>query len=514
MLKRTKEGLFAGIGHMAIAKRITLLYGGIFSVTLLFLSGFLALNISSLQQMEVRKELEDTVREVQTYLDTTDALSDTSLTQLLSKQNRYAEVSIFSYQDGKMYRNFLGDAPPFIAAPEQPPQPDPQDADTPPPALAEKDLFREGFRVHVQRENKGGTMEYILENDAEQRFMLVSTHYAVDGNSYRIQVFKMLGSSSYLLNRFTATLLLVDIVGIACAFLIGRYISRRILTPVNAIRTAAERISIEDLSRRIPTDGPEDEMKELTITFNSMIERLDTAFQRQNQFISDASHELRTPISVIQGYANLINRWGKSDPAVLQESIDSILTETNHMSALIRQLLFLAKGDQERICVQKAVISLREVAEEFVRELELLEEGRQICFSCEEDAEILADYDLMKQLLWIHGENAVKYSKPGDRLDVRVWKDAQYGYVSVQDHGMGIAQEDIEKVFDRFYRADKSRNKEIAGTGLGLAIAHWIAASHGGNILVESKPGEGSVFIDKIPLAPLEPPPKAEKKKA
>lgn len=241
-------------------------------------------------------------------------------------------------------------------------------------------------------------------------------------------------------------------------------------------------------------------MKELTITFNSMIDRLDGAFQRQSQFISDASHELRTPIAVIQGYANLINRWGKSDPEVLQESIDSILTETNHMSALIRQLLFLAKGDQNKLHAQKARVSLNEIATELVREMDLLQEGRSITFTAEDEVEIFAEYDLIKQLLWIHGENALKYSPNGSEIAVRVWKDASFGYVSVEDHGAGIAEEDLRKIFDRFYRADKSRNKEVSGTGLGLAIARWIIDCHNGEVLVESKVGEGTIFTDKFRL--------------
>ncbi len=501
MSRKNEKGLFFGIRHMAIAKRITLLYGGIFSVTLLFLSVFLMLNITSLQQTELRRELHETMEGIRSYLDSGKVLSDAALTQLMDDQNKYVEVSVFSYTEKKMYGNYLGEAPPFILHPEMTPQWIFEANGNPPlPALSEKELRQEGFRVHVKRESRGGNLEYILENEAEQQFMLHSSHYETEDDFYRIQAFKMIGNSRYLLKRFMGTLLLLDILGIACAFLIGQYISRRMLKPVGAIRAAAERISIEDLSQRIPTEGPDDEMKELTITFNSMIDRLETAFQRQNQFISDASHELRTPISVIQGYANLINRWGKSDPAVLQESIDSILTETDHMSALIRQLLFLAKGDQRRMHTQKTVISLGDVASEFLRELELLEADRRIVFEAEADVEIYGDYDLVKQLLWIHGENAVKYSKDGDEIGIRVWKDKKYGYVSIRDQGIGIAEEDLPKIFDRFYRVDKSRNKEISGTGLGLAIAHWIADSHDGEILVESKMDEGTVFTDRFPL--------------
>ena len=499
MSRKNKEWL-KGIQHMAIAKRITLLYGGIFSLSLPFISGFMMLNISGLQQSEMRRELQETMTQVQEFLQTNTELSDESLRELLG--DKYVEVSIYSSEANETYNNFVGEMPPFLFRPEgEPPsRQKPQNGADKPPVIGENELYREGYQINGRRENKSGNVEYILENSTDQQFMLLTNHFETDTDAYRIQVFKMMGNNAYMMRNFLVKMLIVDILGICCAFLIGKYISDRILRPVEAIRSAAERISIEDLSQRISTEGPEDEMKELTITFNSMIDRLDGAFQRQSQFISDASHELRTPIAVIQGYANLINRWGKSDPEVLQESIDSILTETDHMSALIRQLLFLAKGDQNKLHVQKTRVSLNEIAAELVREMDLLQEGRSITFTAEDEVEIFAEYDLIKQLLWIHGENALKYSPNGSEIAVRVWKDASFGYVSVEDHGAGIAEEDLRKIFDRFYRADKSRNKEVSGTGLGLAIARWIIDCHDGEVLVESKVGEGTIFTDKFRL--------------
>ncbi len=495
MSRKNKKSLFSSV---AIAKRITLLYGGIFTLSLLFLSGFMILNISSMQQSTMRRELVSSMEQVQQLLDEDGQLSDEALALL--QEDSYVEVSVFSYEKGTMYSSVSGDTPPFIRHPDTgAPR---KGAGGEPPYLKEQELEKFGFEVSIRRENAGGNLEYILENEMGQRFMLLSSHYATENGTYRIQVFRMLADGGYMIWNFMSKLLIADMVGIFCAFLIGQYISRRMLKPVEAIREAAERISIEDLSQRISTEGPDDEMKELTVTFNSMIDRLDTSFRKQNQFISDASHELRTPISVIQGYASLINRWGKSDPAILQESIDSILSETEHMSALIRQLLFLAKGDQSRLSLQKMPMTLNEAAAELVREMEMLAEGRKITLTEEDTVDIFADPDLMKQLLWVHGENALKYS--GGDIELRVWKDKKYGYVSVKDEGAGIAEEDIPKIFDRFYRVDKSRSKEISGTGLGLAIAKWIVDSHDGEILVESKAGEGTTFINKFRLSEQE----------
>ena len=500
--KNKSRRLFSGFHHMAIAKKITLLYGGIFTLSILFLSVFMLWNIPNMQQSTMRRELAASMEEIQEYLDKGKGLSDEALARL--QAGSYVEVSVFSYAENEMYYSDPEDIPLFITHPQKPSPFSKEkvwnNTKPVPPYLREGELKSKGFEIAAKRENKSGNVEYILENNASQQFMIHSTHYRTEQGLYRIQLYRMMADGGYMVLNFMSKLLIVDIIGILGAFLIGQYISRRMLKPVAAIREAAEHISIADLSQRIPTEGPDDEMKELTVTFNSMIDRLENSFQKQNRFISDASHELRTPISVIQGYANLINRWGKSDPAILQESIDSILTETDHMSALIRQLLFLAKSDQQKLSLQKDVMLLNEVASELVREMTVLDVNAGITYAEEDKVEIFADYDMVKQLLWIHGENALKYSGESGEIKVKVWKDKKFGYVSVSDNGVGIAEADIPHIFDRFYRVDKSRNKEISGTGLGLAIAKWIMNSHDGEILVESKVGEGTTFTNKFRL--------------
>ena len=170
------------------------------------------------------------------------------------------------------------------------------------------------------------------------------------------------------------------------------------------------------------------------------------------------------------------------------------------MKELINNLLFLAKSDQNRMHAKRTRMCLNDVAQEIVKELDLLQKDRKITYEEAEQVEINGDSDLIKQLLWIHGENSLKYTTDGGKIHIKVWKDKKYAYVSVADDGMGIAEEEQSKIFDRFYREDKSRNKEISGTGLGLSIAKWIVSSHDGTILVESKRGEGSTFIDRFPL--------------
>ena len=143
---------------------------------------------------------------------------------------------------------------------------------------------------------------------------------------------------------------------------------------------------------------------------------------------------------------------------------------------------------------------MNDVAQDIVKDLALIAENREVRYEGKDVVEVCGDNDLLKQLLWIHGENALKYTVDGGKITIRVWKDQKYAYASVEDDGIGIAKEEQSKIFNRFYREDKSRNKEISGTGLGLSIAKWIADSHDATILVESKRGEGTKFIDRFPL--------------
>ena len=504
MSKMNKHSFFGKFQNLAIATRITLLYGGIFSLSLLVLSGFFFVNITILEQNNVRKQLEATTTNIEQFLNEGGELTNEALQDLLD--NKYVEVSAFSYSENADFNSHVGEIPSFIQKPPKDLLPNADAATLPTEPLSSIGTAsadkppQDSFRIQTRKELDGNSREFLLTGPENQRFILLSTQYSVGDDRYQIQVFKQLNGNHYFVQSFLIKMIIADVIGIFGAFLAGRYVSRRILHPVEQIRTAAEQISIHDLSQRIEMDGPDDEMKELSLTFNSMIDRLEKAFHRQNQFVSDASHELRTPISVIQGYASLINRWGKSNPDVLQESIDSILSETEHMKQLINNLLFLAKSDQNRMHAKRERLCLNDVAQEIVKELELLQTDRNIIYEESGMVEISGDSDLIKQLLWIHSENALKYTVSHGNIHIKVWKDKKHAYVSIQDDGIGIAEEEQTKIFDRFYREDKSRNKEISGTGLGLSIAKWIVNSHDGQILVKSKRGEGSIFTDQFPL--------------
>ena len=506
-----KRSILYYFRNLAITKRITLLYGGLFSISLLVLSIWFCFIVMASEENDIRQQLEATLLNIENYVDKGGTLNHDALRMLLD--NEYIEANVYSCSREKGYTSHGGNKPMFIGRTGTDRM---RNVDTktlremlsvegrtemgytkPPEFLTANkgDLY-----IHTFREYNPQYCEFILEETNNQRIMLLCEMYGEDENQYYMQVYKLLNGNRPYIRELVGRTLLANFIGILAAFFAGSYISRLVLQPVERIRATAERISIEDLSERIDLHEPDDEMRELSVTFNSMIERLEKAFYRQNQFVSDASHELRTPISIIQGYANLINRWGKNNPGILEESIDSILSETEHMNTLIQNLLFLAKSDHRYIPEPMKQISLNNLAKETIKELEFLKKNRTVVYEEVGDVFVEGDEDLLKQLLWIYVDNALKYTAEDGKIYIRVWKDEVYGYVSVADNGIGIADGEKEKIFDRFYREDKSRNKEIVGTGLGLSIAQRIVKCHKGQVEVESKQGKGSRFVTRFSL--------------
>ena len=482
-----------GFFFITITKKIALIYGGLFSLSLMLLSSLLLFNISTIQESSLKRELSQTVNILENYVVSGNQLSNSALEGL--QTNQLVEISIIDFTANEIYATYGDETAQvyeiLLHLPEY---------NSPLSGLIPENA---GVSEISEEENFSGTgRNFTMDNSNNQKLLVNSKSFVYNGHEYLALALKVIDSTGndFVMKSIFRRILFIDLIGIICSFLVGLYISQKILHPMDQIRTMAEMISIEDLSQRLPVDGPDDEMKELKITFNSMIARLEESFQKQNQFVSDASHELRTPIAVIRGYANLINRWGKSDTSILQESIDSIISETDHMNVLIKQLIFLAKGDKNMLHTEMVPINLKDIAQEILQEIEIMEIDRIVTLNVKEDVTILGDADMLKQLMNIHLENAVKYSKDGSLIEIRVWKDEKNAYISIQDHGVGISADDQKMIFDRFYRADKSRNKEIPGNGLGLSIASWIAQAHNGTIQVESTPDEGSCFTDVFPL--------------
>ena len=220
---------------------------------------------------------------------------------------------------------------------------------------------------------------------------------------------------------------------------------------------------------------------------NRLIERLKDSYRQQARFVNDASHELRTPIAVIQGYAQMLERWGSTDEKVLDESIAAISNDADHMNRLVEQLLFLARGDSGKTVLAKEPVKLGELMQEIYEESFMIDETHPYRFrNSEEEIIIDADRTLLKQAVRVLVDNAAKYTNPGDEIILGVGRnDDNNPYLMVQDTGIGMTQADVEHMFERFYRADKARTYN--GTGLGLSIAKWIVDRHGGYFEILSR---------------------------
>lgn len=302
-----------------------------------------------------------------------------------------------------------------------------------------------------------------------------------------------------------------QLIGLAVYAVTGIWPIRKRLKPLNEISEDAFKIStmpfdetrihdLENAISRITPDGPQgklvtndSELKGLEAAINSMIDRLRDSYRQQVRFVSDASHELRTPIAVIKGYADMLDRWGKDDPKILEESITAIRRESSHMNELVEQLLFLARGDSGRQPVNIENISINEVMKEVYEESLMIDENHTYEFRGGGNVEADADEAMLKQAVRILVDNAAKYTDKGDRITLGCgYNDDGRPMLYVQDNGIGMSSEDVKHVFERFYRADNARYSKAQGSGLGLSIAKWIIDRHGGYFDVLSRKDIGT----------------------
>lgn len=277
-------------------------------------------------------------------------------------------------------------------------------------------------------------------------------------------------------------------------------LQKSVLAPIRDITDMAATLSANNLSNRINIAGTKNELKDLATVINSMLDRIETSYNSQKQFVSDASHELRTPIAVIQGYVNMLSRWGKSDPAVLDEGINAIAQETESMKNLVESLLFLARHDKKTLMMEMTQFDAYDVAAEVQREAAMVTPEDTFALSPADHVQIEADRSMMKQVMRILCDNAVKYSPKGSTITIGVQKTDHGCTLSMSDHGPGIPKEELSKIFERFYRCDSARKTESSGHGLGLSIARIIVMGHGGQLRVRSKVGAGTTFYIDLPL--------------
>lgn len=309
-----------------------------------------------------------------------------------------------------------------------------------------------------------------------------------------------------LLIRVIAAIGIIELIMLLNEMIFGTSKNRRVLKPLNEIAETASRLSdmafdeqkfqsLEDAIAKIsPVTSDErihigdNELQGLEEAINNLLDRMRESYRQQARFVSDASHELRTPISVIQGYANMLDRWGKNDEEVLEESIAAIKSESENMKNLVEQLLFLARGINGKTQLKIVEFSLNDMMKEVLEESKMIDRYHIYTYIDSENINVYGDISLLKQTARILIENAAKYTDKHEEIILKCGKnDNNEPYFSIQDNGIGMDENDVVHIFERFFRADTARVRKNGGTGLGLSIAKWIIDSHNGYFSVLSR---------------------------
>jgi heavy metal sensor kinase len=304
-----------------------------------------------------------------------------------------------------------------------------------------------------------------------------------------------------ILAAFRWTLALALPATLALASGGGLFLAGRALRPVDQITRAAQTIGAHGLSQRLNLDLPDDELGRLASTFDAMIARLDDAFHRQRRFTADASHELRTPLTVIKGDVSLALGRPR-DAETYRQILVEVDEEVDHMGRLVDRLLALARADADGLSLQRRWTDLTALLADLVEQARPMAEGKGLDLVAQIAPTLTAtvDPDAVTQIVLNLLDNAIKYT-PAGRVRLSAHRASPGGKVriSISDGGPGIPAEHLPHIFDRFYRVDRARSRELGGAGLGLAIARELAQAHGGEITVHSVPGEGSTFTVHLP---------------
>lgn len=341
---------------------------------------------------------------------------------------------------------------------------------------------------------------YYLGEPGRHRATVIRTEFLGRGQqSFYLTVGKSIEESVYTRRVTLITTSIASFLGMLLSIAVGSYMSHESFQPINNMRRSVESISAKNINERIQVPDNGDELTDLGRTFNNLLDRMETAYAQQRKFVSDASHELRTPITVIRGYVDLLDRWGKHDPEILEEAITSIKSETLDMSHLVENLLFIAKGENRKLNFEPERFNLLELVAEVSNETIMNNETRAIQYSGD-SFDIVGDQRMLKQLLRIFIENSSKFTESDGIIRTTVTREDGQAVIKVWDNGDGIAPDDMRRVFERFFVADKARTKDKSGSGLGLSIAKWIVDVHEGEVSLASRVDEFTEFTVRLPL--------------
>lgn len=341
----------------------------------------------------------------------------------------------------------------------------------------------------------------LMETKNEKILIGRTSFHSQSFNGY-IEVIYPLYRYERLMRNVLFVMLVAGGIGLLLSALLGFIMAKNFLKPLQKLASTMQSIRKKGFQERMEPSQSKDEMGELTNIFNEMMDQIERSFNQQKRFVEDASHELRTPVQVMEGHLNLLNRWGKNDPVVLEESLQASLQELSRMKKLVEELLDLSRAEEMKIMKNDTGTDLIHVVERIIRNFKMIHEHFDFHFKYEkkEDYLVQISENHLEQILIIIVDNAIKYSDQITKVDIRLEKDANDAALIIKDYGIGIPEVDLPHIFHRFYRVDKARSREKGGNGLGLAIAKQLVEGYGGTIHASSKVGEGTEITIKLPL--------------
>jgi two-component system OmpR family sensor kinase len=459
--------------NLPIRTRLTLWYVGLLAVILIVVGAFLLVRLQTGLLDGVDQNLDDRASEVASDLQGGDPRIESLNTSSLRALSRGAFAAQLESRDGHVGRST---ADPTGRVP----------------------MIDSEVRARVLA---GQTVRLTSRLGPERaRFRVLAVPYPTRGTDVLV-VARSLVDVDESVRRLRLLLIVAVPVAVAVAGAGGWGLARKALLPVGRMTSKAGLISADRLQERLAVPRSRDELGRLAGTLNGMLDRIERGVQEQQRLVADASHELRTPLAVMRSE---IDVWLRAPalPTQAREALESVGEEVERMSRILDNLLTLARIDEGRLDLLCAPQRLDELVTDVVAKLRPIAQAKGIALEVGgEDSEVLADGPRFELVITNLVDNAIKYTGPGGRVRVLLWRDRHEAGVTVSDTGPGIREDALPHLFDRFYRADPARSRSAGGSGLGLAICREIVTAHGGRLWAASKVGVGSSFSLAMPLA-------------
>lgn len=358
---------------------------------------------------------------------------------------------------------------------------------------------QEIFNISKDVPDFQSSMEYGFHRNED--FLILKEPLIVGTFKGSLEIGQSVETFEEFMERVLLVLLAGTILSLMLSIMGGQLLARKLLAPLAVMNQTMRKIEDQHFQERIPVMETNDEFSQLSSIFNSMMDRIEASMEQQKRFVEDASHELRTPLAVIHGHLSLLQRWGKNDEKVLDNSLQTSIKETDRLIKLTNRLLMLTRMDKQEDQESVIACDATEILNEIISDYELIYGELKIAKeNITKTNRLLAiPQEQLKQVLIIVVDNAIKYSGEQKKIAIRSSNHENKYKIEIKDNGDGISQEDLPYIFDRFYRVDKARSREKGGTGLGLSIAKDILNKYKGTISAESKLGVGTTITIKIP---------------